>query len=99
MNAQCLREAGVPLRFDVAFESTIKQILSAKSNDVIAFLLGFPQTIIRFDYGVIHMTAKDGQLTGIDIHAFNSGPVTDQTLRSGMMTGMTPLSYLQFFGS
>lgn len=85
------RAAGVPLRFDVAFETTLRQILESRSHDAIEFLLKFPHAIIRFDYGVIHLSAHKDKLIGLDIHAFNAGPDTTSPEKQGMMAGMTPL--------
>jgi hypothetical protein len=91
VNAQCLRDAGVPLRFDVAFERTARELIAATEHDAIAFLLRFPHAIIRFDYGVIHLSAEDGDLKALDIHAFNAGSYAAAPTRHGMVTGMTPL--------
>lgn len=91
INAQCVREAGVHLRFDVSFETTLRQVIEARTHEAIRFLLKFRHSLIRFDYGVIHLTAKGGEISGIDIHAFNSGPQTRLPFTHGMMAGMTPL--------
>ncbi|MCD4728434.1 MAG: hypothetical protein K8R46_12275 [Pirellulales bacterium] len=76
INCNCLRDEGVPLRFDISYESVIEQLLaSADNHRVMKQLLKFPQILIRFDYGVLHITTNgEGEITGLDIHGLNDGP-------------------------
>lgn len=58
VNYQCLREAGVPLRFDLSYESSIRTLLDHVEHSAVQKLLVFPHVIIRFDYGMFHLTIK-----------------------------------------
>jgi hypothetical protein len=92
INHNCLRDHGVPLRFDTSYESTIRTLLDSLSHDTIDALLRFPHIIIRFDYGFLHLTTRrPGELRGLDIHGLNAGPYRVNPQRHGIMPGMTPL--------
>lgn len=91
VNHMCLREAGVELRFDQSYESSIRNILGSLGNPDVKRLLCFPQILIRYDYGVMHLTCKNGSLTGLDIHGLLSGPYRFEPSRYGMVTGTMPL--------
>ncbi|MBS0264482.1 MAG: ATP-binding protein [Planctomycetes bacterium] len=92
INHNCLRDHGVPLRFDMSYESTIKTLIDALSHDTIDALLHFPHVLVRFDYGILHLTTRaDGEIHGLDIHGLNAGPYRVNPQQHGIMTGMTPL--------
>lgn len=95
INYNCLREAGVPLRFDISFETTMRTFLRAfsgdKPNTTVVNLLRYPHVLIRFDRGIMHLSTDDDRnITGLDIHALNS-PVPFSESDYGMMVGTTPL--------
>jgi hypothetical protein len=87
----CLRDHGVPLRFDTSYESSLKSLLASIHHPVISYLLQFPHVLIRFEYGVMHLTAANGALIGLDIHGVNAGPYDSPPNKHGIITGRTPL--------
>ena len=87
----CLCQEGIPLRFDMSFESSIRVLLESAQHELVRMLLRFPHVLIRFDYGILHMVNKNGRLAGLDVHAFNGGFQRFDTQRQGMMVGTTPL--------
>lgn len=91
VNHMCLREAGIELRFDQSYESSVRNVIASLGNSDVGRLLQFPQVLIRFDYGVMHLTTSNGRLTGLDIHGLLSGPYRFEPSRHGMVTGTMPL--------
>lgn len=92
LNYNCLRDAGVPLRFNCSYESSIRLLLDSLSHPVVQRLLHFPHVLIRFDYGLLHLsTDEHGNVCGLDIHGINAGPYAFLASRHGIMTGNTPL--------
>ncbi len=91
LNHMCLRESGVEIRFDQSYESSIRNLLESLSDKDVKALLHFPQILIRFDYGLLHLTANRGQLIGLDIHGLLNGPYRFETDKYGAVTGTTPI--------
>jgi len=95
INFNCLREAGLPLRFDRSFETAIRTFMQAVDdckNEVVQKCLRFPHVLIRYDYGVMHVsTGADGRITGLDVHCINASSQTFESETYGMMVGTTPL--------
>jgi hypothetical protein len=88
---RCLREEGVKLRFDVSYESSLKDLIAARKHPVIKKLMQFPHALIRFDYGIVHVTNSGGEAVGLDLHAFASGNYLSPATKQGVVQGMTPL--------
>ncbi len=91
INHMCLRESGIEIRFDQSYESSIRNMLESLSDNDVKALLHFPQILIRFDYGVLHLSANRGQLVGLDIHGLLNGPYRFETDTYGAVTGTTPI--------
>lgn len=91
VNYHCLRDAGVPLRFDVSYEASLDKLLHSQDHPAIKSLLQFPHALIRFDYGVMHLSSNGDKLTGLDIHGLSAGPYSLIPSRHGIMLGTTPL--------
>lgn len=105
INQQCLRDEGVNIRFDVSFEHTFADLLSfSLRHRLLHDLLRFPQLLIRFDYGVLHITtdAEPGhnirqceafthsaRIITADAHGMVGGPFYASPKRHGIMTGRT----------
>jgi hypothetical protein len=89
---RCLREEGVKLRFDVSYETTLQDLITAsKTNPVIKKLMKFPHALIRFDYGIVHMTSVGGTAVAVDLHAVASGNRLSAATKQGVVQGLTPL--------
>jgi hypothetical protein len=84
----CLRQEGVTLRFDVSFEASIRDFLSSSNADIIRKLQSFPHVLIRFEYGILHLTSQQGKLVGMDVHSIAEGNIFAS---KGIVEGMTPL--------
>jgi len=91
INFNCLRDSGVPIRFDMSYESAIQMLLKSRDHASIKALLKFPQVLIRFDYGIMHLTTDArGAVSGLDIHGFSEGPYQFASIR-GIVPHTTPL--------
>jgi hypothetical protein len=105
INQQCLRDEGVNIRFDVSFEHTFRDLLAfSQHHPVLKRLLQFPQILIRYDYGVLHITndllgsdqdSDDSannnvsRIISVDAHSMIGGPFYLSAQQHGMMTGRT----------
>jgi hypothetical protein len=92
INHNCLRDEGVALRFDISYESTIRKFLDSIHDGPLRILRGFPHVLIRFDYGILHLSSGPSEeVTGLDVHGLNAGPYRLNSQQYGMITGTTPL--------
>ena len=105
VNQQCLRDEGVNIRFDMSYEHTFSDFLSfSRKHYLLKSFLRFPQLLVRFDYGVLHITSGDNldpakhvqgtgvgvtKIESVDIHGLVGGPFYISPQRFGMMTGRT----------
>ena len=98
VNHHCLRDEGLPLRFDMSYESTLRSLLAALEHPLLKRLLAFPHILVRFDYGILHLSTQSGRLVGLDIHGLNAGPYHFNLQRHGVITGRTPLLVASILG-
>ena len=104
INQQCLRDQGVNVRFDVSYEHTFSDLIDFADNQLLHSLLGFPQVLVRFDYGVLHICTDTNrpreavdaiwQLQSVDVHGMIGGPFYISHKKFGMTTGRTFLLVL-----
>jgi hypothetical protein len=101
VNYNCLRNSGISLRFDCSYETSISELMRCCKDPPFSKLLLFPHVLIRYDYGIMHVSTKKMNnadpndhsrcLAGVDIHSINSGRFQVRPDRDGVVTGTTPL--------
>ncbi len=74
-NHECLRDAGINVRFDSSFETMLTALLTQSENHpLLKQLMQFRHLVVRFDVGVLHIQRKEkmpSQFETIDVHFRN----------------------------